>query len=91
MNQNNHQDMLIWITEAGAPTSGGNQAVSQADQAATLRQLVDMARAPNSGLGPIHWYGFRDRTTGTDTETYFGIEDARGTPKAAAAVFRELA
>ncbi|MBM3606120.1 MAG: hypothetical protein FJX25_15740, partial [Alphaproteobacteria bacterium] len=46
MNQNNHQDMLIWITEAGAPTSGGNQAVSQADQAETLRQLVDMARAP---------------------------------------------
>ncbi|MBM3604287.1 MAG: hypothetical protein FJX25_05895 [Alphaproteobacteria bacterium] len=91
MNQNGHQDMLIWITEAGAPTSGGNQAVSQADQAETLRQLVDMARAPNSGLGPIHWYGFRDRATGTDTETYFGIEDARGTPKAAAAVFRELA
>lgn len=91
MDRNGDQAKLIWITEAGAPTAGGGQAVSQTAQADTLRQLVDMARAPNSGLGPILWYSFRDRTTGTTTETYFGIETANGTPKQAAAVFQELA
>ena len=91
MNANGDAAKLIWITEAGAPTAGGSQAVSQSDQAETLRQLVDMARAPNSGIGPCLWYSFRDRTTGTTTETYFGIETANGTPKQAAAVFQELA
>lgn len=91
MNLNGDQNLPIWITEAGAPTAGGTKAVTPEVQATTLRQIVGMARQPNSGIELVCWYGFRDRPTGTDTERYFGVEAANGTPKQAAAVFRELA
>lgn len=91
MDRNKDGGKLIWITEAGAPTDGIGNPVSEADQAATLRQIVEMARRPGSGLGPICWYELRDRATGSDTEAKFGIETAKGSPKLAAAVFQELA
>lgn len=91
MNANGDNAKRIWITEAGAPTAGGGQAVTEADQATTLRQLADLVRQAPDEYGPIFWYAFQDRSSGSTTETFFGLFAADGRAKPAAAEFQRLA
>jgi len=92
MNANGDQNKLLWITEVGAPTGGSDRAVTEATQALMLRQIVAMARAPGSGLGPVFWYSFQDRKTNRDSHgAYFGCRHQFGREKLVAADFRRLA
>lgn len=90
---NGDDDLQIWITEFGAPTSGGTAALSQADQALILKQATALA-ADVSWIGPILWYSYQDRGalgTVTTTEDWFGLVGPNGERKAAYAAYVEIA
>ncbi|MEN0073445.1 MAG: hypothetical protein AAGC69_03630 [Paracraurococcus sp.] len=78
----------IWLTEFGAPTDGGKNAVSPETQAEILRQAIDrVGREP--WAGPIFWYSYRDKGgSRTDTENWFGLVGPRGERKPAYDLFR---
>ena len=64
-------DLKIWMTELGAPTAGGGNAISQAAQAQIIEQAVDLA-GDYSWAGPIMWYSYQDRGGSRgDTENWF--------------------
>lgn len=88
---NGDADKQIWVTEVGAPTQGGSQSMSEAEQAEVLEQSVELAR--DSGyVGPVLWYSYKDRGGSTgDMENWFGMVDANGNPKDAYYTFKELA
>lgn len=88
---NGDDDLQIWITEFGAPTSGGAAALSQADQALILNQATALA-ADVPWIGPILWYSFQDRgTSTTSTEEWFGLVGPNGEKKSAYAAFKAIA
>ncbi|MBM3604778.1 MAG: hypothetical protein FJX25_08485, partial [Alphaproteobacteria bacterium] len=81
----------IWITELGAPTTGGHMAMTQAQQALVLQQATEMAKA-NAWAGPILWYSYQDRGGNTgDTENWFGLVGPNGERKAAYYAYQEIA
>ncbi|MGF1596216.1 MAG: cellulase family glycosylhydrolase [Acidimicrobiales bacterium] len=85
------QPVPIWLTEFGAPTGAADNAVSEADQAAMVREALScVGRLPWSG--PLYLYNLRDRPGGDidDAEDNFGLFTADGQPKASAVVVREL-
>lgn len=90
MVKHNDAAKQIWITEYGAPTAGGREAVSPVMQAAMLRQAEMLAReAP--WAGPLLWYSWRDRGGRLqDTENWYGLIDPLGNPKPAFNVYRDL-
>jgi hypothetical protein len=86
---NGDQDKLIWGTEYGAPSTGGDQAVGEAGQA---RQVVDGYRLFGSygWTGPLFWYSYRDACgDGGDTECHFGLLRGDGSHKTAYAAYRQ--
>lgn len=88
---NGDADLQIWITEFGAPTSGGTAAISQSDQALILKQATALT-ADLPWIGPILWYSFQDRGTSlTSTEEWFGLVGPNGEKKLAYAAFKEIA
>lgn len=93
MKANGDGEKLIWLTECGAPTNGASSArVSEAKQAETLRQLVKIARTPGSCMGPVLWYGYRDRGGSTgDIENWFGCLAPDGRRKPVYDTFRQAA
>lgn len=87
---NGDADLDVWMTEFGAPTSGGGNAVSQADQAAILIEAVELASATD-WAGPILWYSYQDRGTSTsNTEDWFGLVGPDGARKEAYDTFRQI-
>lgn len=63
----------IWLTEYGAPTGTGTDAVTEAKQADLLVAAIATA-ASWSWTGPLFFYGGRDRGTDlTDREQNFGF------------------
>lgn len=80
----------IWVTEFGAPTAGGGNQVSEADQAVFLQQAYDLA-STSGYTGPVLWYSYKDR--GVDagsTEDWFGLIRPNGTQKPAYNVFKTI-
>lgn len=91
MVQNGDAEKPVWITEFGAPTQGGDRAMSEADQAESLRQAADALDAFD-WAGPVFWYGYRDLGNDTgDTEDWFGLVAPDGREKPVAEVFRTIA
>lgn len=83
--------LQIWMTEQGAPTWGGGNAVSEATQAKILQQSVDLAKQ-YSWAGPIMWYTYQDQGgSSTDTEKWFGMVTTDGKKKAAYYTYKTLA
>ncbi|KJB97788.1 hypothetical protein N826_02130 [Skermanella aerolata KACC 11604] len=81
----------IWMTEFGAPTSGGGAAISQTQQATMIQQATDLAHA-TSWSGPIMWYSYKDRGGSTsNTENWFGLVGPNGEHKAAYNTFMNIA
>lgn len=80
----------VWMTEFGAPTSGGSMAISQAEQADLLKQAVDLA-GDTDWAGPIMWYSYQDRGGSTgDTENWFGLVGPNGQKKDAYYAYQEI-
>jgi hypothetical protein len=77
----------LWLTEYGAPTNGPGPIATllapnfasipdhvSEDYQATLAQQAVQAYRTYSWVGPMFWYGYRDKGTATDTnENFFGI------------------
>jgi polysaccharide biosynthesis protein PslG len=97
----------LWLTEFGAPTNGPGLAagvngydedshnapdhVDEAMQAATASAAVGYVRAHSDYLGPLFWYGWKDRSTDTSTvENFFGLLRADGSKKPAYSTFQQL-
>lgn len=82
----------IWITELGAPTAGGSNAISQETQALILQQAVALQETYSWIGGPILWYSYQDRgASTTNTEDWFGLVGPNGQKKAAYWTFQGLA
>lgn len=80
----------IWITECGAPTGTSPKAVSDADQAQTIRTVLRAAR-DIGWLGPAFVYSIRDSgTDAADPEQNFGILRHDFSTKPAYDVVREF-
>ena len=71
----------IWGTEVGAPTRG-THAISEAQQAQWVRQYYD-AWNGWAFTGPLLWYSFRDKFTGSDIEDAYGLVRTDRSPKPA--------
>lgn len=72
--------MLIWATEFGYPTAGGN-AVSEKQQGDFVAPALD-AWFAHRYAGPLFWYSARDSGTGRrDREEHFGLLRRDGTRK----------
>jgi hypothetical protein len=81
----------IWITECGAPTGTSPVAVSDAEQADTIRIVLRAARDVG-WLGPAFVYSIRDNgTDASDPEQNFGILRHDLSAKPSYAVVREFA
>jgi hypothetical protein len=81
-------DKKIWITEVGAPTGTGPNAVSEADQAKSLVQARDQA-VGWEWAGPLIYYELVDGGTDpTEIEENFGVlrEDLSLKPSAVALI-----
>lgn len=88
---NGDSSKQIWMTEVGAPTDGSSRAVSQSEQAAILKQLVDLSE-DYSWAGPVLWYSYEDRGGSTSTvENWFGLLSPSGSRKQAYYTFKDLA
>ncbi len=86
---NGDGDKQIWLTEMGVPTSGSSS-VNQQLLIDTLNEVVEMANEYD-WMGPVIWYTYKDRgLNASDTESFFGIVDQNGNPKAAYYEFMEL-
>jgi hypothetical protein len=73
----------IWITEFGAPTGTGSEAVSEADQAAAIVQAGQQVQLWD-WAGPLIYYDlFDDGDDRTDIEQNFGVLRRDLTPKPA--------
>jgi hypothetical protein len=72
----------IWITEAGAPSSGPD-GVGQAAQASALTQAIADAKT-TSWIGALYLYSWQDAGTNLlDPQDWFGLLTATGAPKLA--------
>ncbi len=81
----------IWITEFGAPTGTGPNAVSERDQAATLLRARSEA-AQWDWAGPLIYYELVDGGTDPhDIEENFGVLRADYSPKLAARALMDTA
>ncbi|OMC29665.1 hypothetical protein A5740_17280 [Mycobacterium sp. GA-1841] len=80
----------IWITECGAPTGTSDVAVSEAEQAQTLRIVLQAAREV-PWIGPTFVYSIRDAGEDlSDPEQNFGILQYDFAPKQAYRVVAEF-
>lgn len=77
---NGDSDKKIWITEFGAPTTGGHP-VSQAEQSTELVQAISQARQL-SWIGALYFYTWSDQNAADDG---FGMLDKDNASKAAVA------
>jgi hypothetical protein len=75
---NGDSDKKIWITEFGAPTTGGHP-VSQDEQSTELVQAISQARQLN-WIGALYFYTWSDEFAADDG---FGMLDKDNAPKAA--------
>ena len=72
--------MLIWATEFGYPTAGGN-AVTEQQQGDFVAPAMN-AWFAHSYAGPLFWYSARDSgTEKLDREEHFGLLRRDGTRK----------
>lgn len=91
MVNNGDASKLIYITEFGAPTAGGSNAVTEAQQAQILQEAHDLAKT-YTWAGPILWYSYIDRgANANNTEDWFGLLRPNGSRKPAANLFQTLA
>jgi hypothetical protein len=79
--QPGEEQLKIWITEYGLPTSQ----VSAAVQLDFMRDMIT-AWQSFSGGGPVFLYSIKDDPAGLGDERFFGIFDANGNVKDAAAL-----
>lgn len=88
---NGDANIDIWMTEIGAPTTGGSAAMTQQGQALVLEQVMEFSQ-DLSWAGPVIWYSYKDRGGATnDTENWFGLVGPNGEKKEAYWTFKELA
>ena len=77
---NGDASVPLWLTEAGAPTSGPD-GVGTAAQAEELTQAIANAKA-SSSIGALYIYTYEDSGTDTSTdEDWFGLLTASGAEK----------
>lgn len=80
----------VWMTEFGAPTTGGSNALTQTQQAQMLKEATDIAHA-TSWMGPIMYYSYQDRGGSTsDTENWFGVVGPNGEHKQVYDTFKSI-
>lgn len=90
MVSNGDSDLQVWMTELGAPTSGGNS-VSQSTQATMISQATQLAAGYN-WAGPILWYTYQDVGGSTsNVENWFGLVGPNGEHKQAYDTFKAIA
>ena len=83
MTANGDSAKKIWITEFGAPTGTGTNAVTDATLAAMVTEAHSLA-ASYPWCGPIVWYEYWDHGESlTDTEANFGLVRNNYLPKPA--------
>ncbi len=82
---NGDADKQVWMTELGAPTSGGGVTVTEAEQAQILSEAVALSQNYD-WAGPIMWFGYQD----SPLDTGFGLLDGNGNRKEAYATYLEL-
>lgn len=88
---NGDQNKKIWATEFGAPTGGGSQAVSEAQQAQMVTDAYSLFNS-YSWSGPLFWYTYKDPcTTTTNLECFFGLVRPDFSQKPAYAAYKGLA
>lgn len=88
---NGDGDLKVWMTELGAPTSGGGHEVSQAFQAKIISEAADLA-SNTDWAGPIMWYSYKDRGgSHSDKENWFGIVGPGGQRKDAYYTYKSIA
>lgn len=91
MEDNGDADKQIWLTEAGAPTGSGRNAVSEHAQGETVRQLFEGAAA-RTWIGPVLWYAYRDPGEDPgDVDDSFGLVRRDFRAKPALDVFADVA
>ncbi|MCH9708847.1 MAG: cadherin-like domain-containing protein [Actinomycetia bacterium] len=87
MTANGDGDKKVWLTEVGAPTGTSPWAVSEEDQAETIKIFIDAARTTDY-VGPVYLYSLLDTGTSlSDPEDNFGLLRGDFTPKPAFGVW----
>lgn len=86
----------VWVTEFGAPTSGGGDQFSiDRNTEPNLVEAVNQYAAKANALSwikPTFWYTLQDfGGLATDTENWFGLYRPDGTPKDAVAAYKAVA
>lgn len=88
---NGNSGKQVWMTELGAPTAGGANAMTQAQQAEILQQAHDIA-AGYSWAGPIMWYSYQDHGGSQyDYENWFGMITPNGEHKLVYDTYKAIA
>lgn len=83
MTANGDGDKKVWLTEVGAPTGTSPWAVSEEDQAETIKIFIDAARTTDY-VGPVYLYSLLDTGSSlSDPEDNFGLLRGDFTPKPA--------
>jgi GH35 family endo-1,4-beta-xylanase len=81
----------VWLTEMGAPTKGGKNAVSELAHAQMLQKAADLAHS-YSWAGPLMWYSYQDRGgDSADSENWFGLLRPDGEHKPAYTTYQKIA
>jgi hypothetical protein len=79
----------IWLTEFGAPTGAGQDAVTESVQAQSFQAALQLAKA-TPWIGPLFVFDIRDNGTNkADTEQNYGLLHNDFTPKPAYRVVRD--
>lgn len=72
MTDNGDSSKQIWLTEFGAPTGGGAEALTEAQQAEQLAEAITTVRTL-SWAGPLFLYTYKDIVNDGGMESYFGL------------------
>ncbi len=81
----------VWMTEFGAPTAGGGNALTEQQQSDMLIQAVDYMDS-HDWLGPLFWYSYQDQTLyqSSGAEKFFGLVNSTWGRKWAWYTYRQL-
>jgi polysaccharide biosynthesis protein PslG len=90
MMENGDKNKRIWMTEMSYPNFPGNPALTEQNQAATVRQAYQL-QATYSWAGPLFWYTYQDGgNDSTNQEDWFGLVGYDGTQKPAYGTYRSM-
>jgi hypothetical protein len=83
----------LWVTETGWPVEGPQYGIGEAEQANSLRQVVDYLRNNESFLNvrDVIWYNFRDTPGTSSWDNFCGLRAHDGHFRQAWTAFQEKA